>query len=210
MNKKALCLLGLFLWHAEALAETQKWSIVGGKTIGQGAVAIDAGVGWPGLHAGLAYGVLSKVDFGMRFSFNWGVEGSVRSVHPGLKLQGLTKVGLFDNGFLSFALKFEPGFLTYFYSGHTMWGFAFPVGAQLGLVVAPPIVVGIHLELPMFLTFGRGSSLQIPLLMGGGVEYFFNSRFLADFVLKMGPSFNSRGGSAIFVMEAKVGIAYRF
>ena len=210
MNKKALWVVGLFLWQAEVLAEGHSWSTVGGKTVGRGAAAIDAGVGWPGLHAGVAYGVFPAIDFGLRFSFNWGVEGSVRSVHPGIKFQGLMKAKLYDNGFLSFALKFEPGFLTYFSSGSSMLGFAFPVGAQLGLAVGGPLALGIHLDVPMFLTFGEGSHFQIPLLMGGGVEYFFNSRFLANFVLKMGPSFSTGGGGAIFVMEAKIGVAYRF
>jgi hypothetical protein len=178
--------------------------------VGRGAAAIEAGAGWPGLHTGLAYGVHSKVDLGLRFSFNWGVEGSVKSIHPGIKLQALLKGNLFDNGFLSFALKFEPGFLAYFFPGNSTWGFAFPLGAQLGLAVARAVVVGIHLEVPMFLTFGSGGSLQVPLLVGGGVEYFFTSKFLANFILKMGPSFNTSGGGAIFVMEAKLGVAYRF
>jgi len=210
MNKKVLWVLGLFLWQAEVLAETRAFSTVGGKTVGRRAAAMDFGVGWPGAHAGLAYGVLSKMDFGLRFSFNWGVEGSVKSVHPGMKLQGLLKAQLYDDGFLSFGLKFEPGFLSYFYSGSSLWGFTFPIGAQLGWVAADPIVVGIHVDMPMYLTFGRGSSLHIPLLMGGGMEYFFTSSLLMNFVLKMGPSFNTQGGGAIFVMEAKVGLAYRF
>jgi hypothetical protein len=209
MNKKMLCVLGLFLWQAEALAG-QGWSTVGGKTVGRGAAVIDAGVGWPGIHTGLAYGIHSKIDLGLRFSFNWGLEGSVKDVHPGIKFQGLVKAKVYDNGFLSFALKFEPGVLGYFYSGHSMWGFAFPVGAQLGLAIAGPVVVGIHLDVPMFLTFGAGSSFFIPLLMGGGVEYFFNSRLLMNFVVKAGPMFNTRGGDAVFVMEAKIGVAYRF
>ncbi|MCL2258338.1 MAG: hypothetical protein FWC28_09005 [Proteobacteria bacterium] len=216
MNKKVLWVLGLFLWQAEVLAEGQKWSTVGGKTVGRAAV-IDAGVGWPGLHMGLAYGVHTRVDIGFRFSFNWGVEGSVRSIYPGIKLQALLKGNVFDNGFLSFALKFEPGFLAYFYSGRSifhsgrsMLGFALPLGAQLGLAVAKPVIIGIHLELPMFLTFGEWGTFQIPLLMGGGVEYFFTPKFLVNFVLKMGPSFNTDGGGTIFVMEAKLGVAYRF
>jgi len=213
MNRKALWVwvLGLFLWHAPALATAQPWSTVGGHTVGQGATAIDAGLGWPGLHVGLAHGVLSNIDFGVRLSFNWGVEGSVKHVHPGVKLQGLLKAKLFDDGFLSFALKFEPGFLAYFRSNNnSMWGFALPVGAHLGLVAAKPLLVGIHVDMPMLITFGRGSRFYVPLLMGGGVEYFFNSKLAANFILRLGPSFDTRSGSALFVMDAKIGIAYRF
>ena len=210
MDKKVLFLVGLFLWQAQALSETPQWSTVGGKTVGRGAAAIDAGIGWPGLHVGTAYGVLSKADMGVRFSFNWGVEGAVKSMHPGIKFQGLLKANLYDKGGLSFALKLEPGFLAYFYSNTTLFGFAFPLGMQLGIAAAAPLVLGIHLDVPMFVTFGSGGSFHIPLLMGGGVEYFFSPKFLVNFILKMGPMFNTSGGGAVFAMEAKVGIAYRF
>ncbi|MCL2012171.1 MAG: hypothetical protein FWG75_05205 [Cystobacterineae bacterium] len=216
MNKKVLLALGFFLWQAEAFSEGQSWSTVGGKTLGRGASAIDAGVGWPGLHADLLYGIHKKMHLGVRFAFNWGVEGSVRNIYPGMKLQGLLKATLFDDGFLSFALKFEPGFLAYFYPRSTLtprrseWGFTFPLGTQLGFAVMKPVVLGLHLDLPMFLIFGRSGYFQIPLLMGGGMEYFISSKFLINFVVKMGPSFNTNGGSTLFVMEAKFGIAYRF
>jgi hypothetical protein len=214
MNRKAFCVLALFLWQAQVFAEQPQWSTVGGKTVGQRETAVDSGVGWPGLHVGVAHGFLSFLDVGARFSFNWGFEGVFRtgSYAPGIKIQGLLKANVLDTGFLSLALKFEPGFLAYFYTGTSPLGVAIPIGAQLGIAVMKRLVVGAHLDLPMCLTFSGGTVFHIPILAGGGAEFFIFPNFLAHAVLKMGPmiSAGSGGSDVAFAMEIKGGVSYRF
>ncbi|MCL2178029.1 MAG: hypothetical protein FWC28_09000 [Proteobacteria bacterium] len=250
MSKKAFWVLGLFLWNAEVLAH-QEWGVEGGKTVGAGSLAFEGGFegafthlgsirnesfsdNTVGIRAGFSYGALSGLDLGLRFTLNFGwgeIDQYYRNsyyysttssdVTTGIKAQVLLKVGFFDTGFLSFAMKVEPGFLADFYSKDTVMGLALPVGFQLGLAFSDRVGVGILLDLPMVLEFGKKgvkNSFLLPILMGAGVDVFFTSNFLIHAALTMGPAINVagdgwknvHGGNVIFVAEVKTGIAFRF
>ena len=56
------------------------------------------------------------MDLGGRFTFNYGEEGLVTQVVPGIRLQGVARLTFFDNGGLNFGMQFEPGAVVYFTS----------------------------------------------------------------------------------------------
>ncbi|MCL2625573.1 MAG: hypothetical protein FWD46_01980 [Cystobacterineae bacterium] len=229
----------------------QDWGVVGGKTLGGGSFAIEGGMEGAfaylgsianrsyeddriGFRAGFSYGLFSGLDLGLRFTFNlgWGeiqdyyrgytyVRTTPTDTVPGVKVQALLKVGFFDTGFLSLAMKVEPGFLADFYSGNTVMGLALPVGFQLGLALSRRVSLGILLDMPMVLEFGkqgRKDSFLLPILLGAGVDIFFTPNFLLHAALTMGPAINVvgsawqsvHGGDVVFVAEVKSGISYRF
>ncbi len=206
------------------------WSVVGALTAPMNANVVEGGLGWPGLHISFLRGITPQLELGARFTFNYGVEGLVGAIVPGLKFQALVRFKFFDNGKISFALKFEPGPLFYFYptnggfgcttdpfgtlicgrSGSTVAGLTIPIGMRLGVVASSAINVGVSFDLPMWIAFGRVATLYVPVLTGIGAEYFLQSNLLVSFHVKMGPTLSSGGGQAVFTFESKLGVGYRF
>ncbi len=211
------------------------WGVVGALTAPQGANVIEAGLGWPGGHASFLHGLTHQLELGGRFTFNYGVEGLLgyNTIAPGLKLQFLARLKFFDNGKVSLAARFEPGLLVYFYpstSGNitctadqfgnvicgratstvAVGGLTIPMGVRLGIVASSAINVGVSFDLPIWFSFGRTAFVYIPVLMGVGVEYFLQSNLLLSFNIKMGPTLSSAAGSAVFTLESKIGVGYRF
>jgi len=75
--------------------------------------------------------------------------------------------------------------------------------------------VGLTLEVPMWILFGGNASLIVPILMGGGVEYFVSSTLALWFDLRMGPALYSNPrasptGGAAFTFDGKLGVGWRF
>jgi len=189
----------------------QSWSAVGPKTVASGANLLEASLGWPGLEVSYLRGLASRFNLGGRFSFNYGVEGLVRGVAPGLKLQLLTKVLFVDQGKVSFGMTFEPGPLFYFYNNNTtLIGFAIPVGFRLGIAPASALQLAIFFDLPMWISFGSVSSFNLPILTGVGLEYFVQSSLALFFKMRMGPTVFFRGQSAEFTLDAVIGVGWRF
>ena len=52
--------------------------------------------------------------------------------------------------------------------------------------------------------------LVLPVLFGGGIEYFFERNLALTFQLKMGPMIFTRDGSSDFDLQALMGLAFRF
>lgn len=184
-----------------------------------------------GLRAGFSHGVLGNLDLGFRFFLDFGWGGIERgqadnisyanALLTSVKLQAFLEAKLFDTGFLSLAFKFEPGVWVDFCTGETTIGLEIPVGMQLGLAFSQRVRMGIFLEVPMLLEFGKkaaGNSLLIPILMGAGVDILFTPRFLLNVSLAMGPAMhvvgeawkNSDEEEVVFAAEAKVGVAFLF
>ncbi len=206
------------------------WSVVGALTAPMNANIVEGGLGWPGLHVSYLRGISNQLELGARFTFNYGVEGLVGAIVPGVKFQFLLRFKFFDNGKISLALRFEPGPLFYFYpssgvttcsfdafgnvvcgrAGSTVGGLTIPVGMRLGLVASSAVNVGVSFDLPMWFSFGRTTTFLVPILMGAGVEYFLQSNLLLAFNIKMGPTLSSGGGTAVFTFESKLGVGYRF
>lgn len=205
---------------SSGITSGQAWSVVGARTIGVDDNLVEAGVGYPGIHVSYLRGVLDKMNLGVRLSFNYGVEGVLSRIHawapisPGLKVQGLFHYRLLEQGKVSMALRFEPGPLFHFERGYTLVGFALPISFRVGIAAASAIGVGIGFDIPLWVQFSSPLSsfsvLVVPILMGGGLEYFISSNLLVSFNLRMGPSIPTNGSNAAFTFEGKLGVGYRF
>ncbi len=187
----------------------QAWSVYSGYTLGAGNTVLAGQVGWPGISATLLHGATSNFDIGGRFGFNYGFEGLVRDVQPGLRLQGVARINLLDTQRLGLALEFAPGPFFYFYRLFTAVGLALPVKLSLGIPVGSAVMINAGMDVPMFVVFGGGSFFAVPLLFGGGVEYFVSRDLAVTFNVKMGPMFITNDRRAGFALEALLGIAVR-
>jgi hypothetical protein len=196
----------------------QGWSAHSGATVGQGATALTADVGWPGLSLGVLYGAGARFDLGARFTFNYGFEGMVRHVAPGIKLQGVARLMLLETSKINLGLEFAPGPLFYFdaprdnrFYYREMIGLTLPISVNLGIPVGSAIMLNAGLDMPMFVIFGQSGGLVFPVLFGGGLEYFIDRSLAVTFNVKMGPSFFTYYYSrAEFTLETLLGIAYKF
>ncbi len=205
------------------------WGVVGALTAPTNSNVVEGGLGWPGVHVSYLRGITNQLEIGARFTFNYGVEGLVGPVVPGVKFQFLLRYKLFDNRKTSLAVRFEPGPLFYFYpsrgvtcstdpfgnlvcgrEGATAGGFTLPVGLRLGIVASSAIHVGVSFDLPMWLLFGPTSTFLVPVLTGVGIEYFLQSNLLLSFTVKMGPTLSTSSRTAVFTFESKLGAGYRF
>lgn len=188
----------------------QGWSVLSGKRGDGSHTTLEAGVGWPGLHLEVLHSAGSKVSFGGRLTFNWGFEGNVQRVAPGLKLQGVAKVAVWRQDRLDFGLHFSPGMLFYFPARNVTWlGLTVPFGASLGITPSDAVHVAVQLELPLFFLFGNTAygNWGFPVMAGVGVEYFLSSNLALFFKLNMGPSLYAFGTE--FALEGKLGVGWR-
>jgi hypothetical protein len=223
--KKVVC--GLALVATPALAQIsvsdpvvsrggQGWSLYSGQTVGTGSNVVAGQLGWPGLWLTYLHGATNQLDFGARFTaINYGFESRTSEVAPGMKLQLVARLGLLDQGRFNLGFEFAPGPLVYFRSDNfTQWGLTLPLKLQMGLAVGSAMIVNFGIDFPMFVIFTSPGSLYLPILAGGGVEYFIDQRLAISFNLKMGPSIQtadtrtSESGTS-FAMDALIGVAYR-
>ena len=221
---KAVC--GLALVATPALAQIsssdpvitrggQGWSLYSGQTVGAGSDVIAAQLGWPGLWFTYLHGMASPLDFGVRLTaINYGFEGRTSEVVPGMKLQLVARISLLNQGRFNLGFEFAPGPLVYFRPfSVTQWGLALPLKLQMGLGVGSAMMVNFGLDFPMFVAFeaaGIPGSLYLPILVGGGVEYFIDQRLAISFNLKMGPSIRTLPSATAFALDALIGVAYKF
>ncbi|RKG79449.1 hypothetical protein D7V88_28680 [Corallococcus terminator] len=194
-----------------ALAQRgQGWSVLAADTVGQGRNVFTGQIGYPGLTLGLLHGGSDRVDIGGKFSFNWGREGLVDATDEGLKLQLWLRIMLAKTSNVSFALTFQPGTFVYFPRNNTAFGMVFPVGFVVGIPVGSALTLNAGIDIPFNVYIGEGIGPVIPILFGGGLEYFVNNQFNVNFNLRMGPSIFPRFDDSAFTMEALAGVAYRF
>lgn len=195
-----------------ASANTPEWSTLSGKTVGFRQTAILGQLGWPGFSATVVHGVASKMDLGGRLTFNYGEEGIVTQVVPGIKLQAVARVTFFDNGKLNFGMQFEPGPVVYFTSFQITAGLVLPVGLRLGVPLSDIFLLSFGAEAPVFRIFGTSGGWIFPVLFGAGLEYFVGPNLAATFNVRAGPSVDTRGFRPVsnFALEALFGVAYRF
>ncbi len=190
--------------------EGQRWSVVGARTTGAGANSVEGGIGWPGVSVTYLRGVTSSVDLGGRVSFNYGLEGLITRVVPGAKVQGVVKFRAFDSGPLSVGVSFEPGPLFALDRfGNGLVGFSLPVSLKVGVAVSSAITLGFGFDVPLWIQFGPGGGVNVPLLPGLGLEYFIKSELAVFFKTRMGPTL--RPASVIeLAFDAHLGVGYRF
>lgn len=191
-------------------AAGQTWSVVGPKTVAPGANVLEGSAGYPAISAGYLRGVSSGINLGARVGFVYGVEGMFRDAAPGVRVQGVFKLRLLDWGKVSLGLTFDPGVLSYssFLQGARV-GLTFPVGFRLGLAASSALSVAVLVEFPMWVEFGTFGGFNLPVLTGGGVEYFITSQLAAFFRARIGPTIRT-GRPAEVTFDAALGIGYRF
>lgn len=192
----------------------QGWSLLAGDTVGAGQNVLSAQLGWPGVSVGLLHGGTSRFDIGGKFTFNWGQEGLVEVVEPGIKLQAWMRLMLARMPQASLALVFQPGPIFYFHEFGTQVGLALPVSLVAGIPVGSALMLNLGLDVPFHVYFGEGGGPVFPLLVGGGLEYFIDRNLEVNFNVRMGPSIfpdsGRRGRSdAAFTLEALMGVGWR-
>jgi hypothetical protein len=206
-----LCAVVALGWSLSAGAQVygQGWSVLTGKTVGTNENALHFQAGWPGISATLLHGASPTLDLGGIFSFNYGFEGDVRLVWPGFKFQGLVRATLAQSSTFNFGVNFAPGPFFYFHDATTTVGVAIPVEFVFGLPSTSAVNVAFAFDVPMFVYFGNGGQLVLPLLFGGGIEYFFERNLAVTFDLRMGPMIFTSGGASDFAFRALMGIAVK-
>lgn len=193
-----------------AASEGQRWSVVGARTTGAGGNSVEGGIGWPGLSVTYLRGVSSNVDLGGRVSFNYGLEGLITRVVPGAKVQGVVKIRAFDSGPLSAGVAFEPGPLfAVDRFGNGLVGFSLPVSLKVGVAVSSAITLGFSFDVPLWIQFGPGGGVNVPILPGLGLEYFIKSELAVFFKTRVGPTLRPLGVIEL-AFDAHLGVGYRF
>jgi hypothetical protein len=208
--------LGASSSQARPAGAAAGWSAMSGETVGWGNTVFWGQAGFPGFSATLLYGIHDKVDLGARLSFTYGDGETPRVLYPGLKAQGIARVQLFDAGSVRFALRIEPGVAIRFisrppYAGgtFTQFGLALPGGIELGFPINRYVALSAGIDVPLLIVFGDKSDVFVPILMAGGIEYFFDPELALTLALKAGPQIYKTGGSD-FALNALLGIAAKF
>ena len=215
------------------------WSVITGETVGGGATSVHVQAAFPGLSVSLLHGFSPDLDLGGVFTYNYNYEGDPRAPYPGIKLQGYLKATVLKNPRYNLGFWFAPGMLTYFlgqsycfpvilgthtvdgsfYSagnicnsyGGTQFGFAFPAGLVFGVSLRDDLNIALNLDLPLFLSFGDYGTLTVPVLSGGGVEYFLGRSTAVTFNFRTGPMFFLKSGYGTdFTFQALLGLAHKF
>lgn len=188
----------------------QPWSALGPKTLAPGDNALEAFAGYPSISAGYLRGISPGINVGGRVGFVYGVEGMFRESGPGFKAQGLLKLRFLDSGRVSLGMTFEPGILYHSsYLQGSRVGLTFPVGFRLGIAASSAIAIAVLVDFPMWVEFGQFGGFNLPILTGGGVEYFITSQFVAFARARIGPTIRTNRPAEV-TFEASVGIGYRF
>lgn len=213
----SLCALitSLLFGTSEAVAQArgQGWSVLTGRTVGMNDTVFHFQAGWPGISATLLHGMTPKVDLGGIFNFNYGFEGDVSfPVRPGLKFQGLLRANLFDSNKFNVGISFAPGPLFYFFRSTTVAGIAIPFGLEFGIPATPAMNIGLAFEMPMFVVFDSrvlSGQLVLPVLFGGGIEYFIDRNLAVTFNMRMGPIIYTGDGFTDFDFQGLMGLAVK-
>lgn len=202
--------------EAVSYGRGQGWSALAADTVGEGHTVFSGQAGWPGLSLAVLRGMLPNVDLGGRFTFNYGQEGLVEVVEPGIKFQGYSRLKLLQLEKVALAATFQPGLLFYFHEGDTQVGLTLPVGLVVGVPVGNTLMVNVGLDVPFHVYFGEGGGAVVPVLVGGGLEYFFDRNLAVTAHVRMGPSLVPGAGKglggeeAYFTLETLLGVAVKF
>ena len=200
------------------------WSVLTGQTVGSGNNIFFAQAGFPGVSAAYLHGNSSTMDFGGIFAFDYGVEGATDFIDPELKFQAALRFNLGHKDKLNFGLEIDPGLAMLFVNtGSSSFhiGPTIPIKLVAGLKVNRELNVDFGLDTGFTLLFVDVTQFYIPIMFGGGLEYFINPDLAVTLNIRMGPvighsSFNQCGfggcisGSSTgtsFGMSSEIGIA---
>lgn len=199
-----------FAEEVQDLNAGQPWSAIGPRTVAPGANVIEGSVGYPAISASYLRGFSPGLNLGVRFGFVYAVEGLFREPAPGFKGQVLLKWRFFDSGRISLGLTFEPGVFTHgSYLQGSRTGIALPVGFRLGIGASSALSISVLVDLPMWVEFGTFGGFNLPILTGGGAEYFITSQLAVFARARIGPTIRTQRPAEV-TFDASLGVAYRF
>jgi hypothetical protein len=185
--------------------------VVGARTLEPNANGVELSIGYPGLTGSYLRGVAPGVNLGGKLGVNYGLQGLVSQVVPGVSLQGLIKVRFFDADKLSLGLTFEPG--PFFASASrysvSQVGFALPLELRLGIAASSAVGISIVVAVPLWISIGTGYPLWVPILTGVGLEYFVTSKLALFFRTRMGPTLRPGLNWAEFTFDGELGVAFK-
>ncbi len=188
----------------------QAWSVIGARTVAPQENLFVAEAGFPSVNVSYLRGVVAGLNLGGRVGFMWGVEGLTREVAPGVKAQALLKFRFYDSGRISMGLTFEPGF---FVASSALQGtrgaLNLPIGFRFGVAASSALSIGIQIELPMWVEFGPFGGFNLPILTGGGVEYFVTSNLALGLKARVGPMIRTDRPTEV-AFDASLGVGYHF
>lgn len=228
MRRVASCVGGLLLLMATtALAQEgqptgggrgQGWSVLSGQTVGSDDLVFHAEFGVPGLGLSLLYGASDRFDIGGKLSINYLYQGIVSTVEPGVGIQALIRLNLINKPKFNLGLSIEPGPYFYFINrgrflrdslpSYTLVGFQLPVALTLGIPVGSALMINAGLDIPFHVRFGQYGGPYVPILIGGGLEYFIDRSFAVTFNTRAGPHI-SNYNNAYFHLESVFGVALK-
>lgn len=186
------------------------WSTLGARTAGANGNLLEGSLGWPAASVAYRRGITGSLDLGARASVTSGFEGMVRYVVPGLKFQALVRAKLLDADRVSLGLVFEPGpFAIFDRFGNGTPCFAIPFGLRLGVALTDKLNLAVSADVPLWVQFGIGGGANVPLLFGGGLEFFVLPRLALFFRVAMGPTFRPYNIVEL-TFDAGMGVGWRF
>ncbi|MBX7115113.1 MAG: hypothetical protein K1X64_12360 [Myxococcaceae bacterium] len=196
-----------------APAHDGHWSVLSGRTVGEGTFVVHPEVGYPGVSATFIYGMSDKVDVGGRLGFDYGSRVSL-GISPGLFLQGHVKLSLMKRAKVSLALVTEPG-LAFIFVQPTLMAIMFPIFMQLGIhpTDALAIVIGMDLDMGVVIPLAAGYTIgfAMPIGFGPGLEYRVDESLALTLNFRFGPGvgINQFGANVGFGFKALLGVAIK-
>jgi hypothetical protein len=188
----------------------QSWTALGGKTLPPGANVLSAEAGYPTISGSYLRGLAPGINLGGRVGFVYAMEGMFRDPAAGIKGQALLKVRLLDSGQVSLGVTFEPGFFVLgSYLQGSRSGLSLPIGFRLGIAASSAIAIGVHVDFPMWIEFGQFGGFNLPILTGGGAEYFITSELTVFARARIGPTIRTLRPAEV-TFDAAAGVSWRF
>jgi hypothetical protein len=192
----------------------QGWTLLGAQTAGDGANVIAVEVGFPAIAVTYLRGVTSIEDVGFRLAFNYGYEGLVSAIVPGMRAEALARLRLVDTGQVNIGVRGGVGVFAYFTSAYTLPGITIPLALDVGIPVGSAFAISTGVDVPLFITFGQTGGLTAPILFDAGLEYWLSKGWEANLHARMGPALNVTGpfvpvGTSQIAFEISVGMAFK-
>lgn len=185
------------------------WDAVAGGVPKSGAIA-EVRVGFPGLlTAAYHYTVQPGFSMGGLVGFDYAYYVPKAAWTSSLILAVPLRYTLLRGETMSAAVRADPG-VRLVLDDVFAFGLLANVEAVIAWTIENRFVVGAALDVPLgFMIPERGTvNLTVPLLVGAVAEMHLSPPLAITFEVKMGPSFNTSGGTQ-FAMQILAGAAYR-
>ena len=171
-------------------------------------------VGYPGLGVGYSRGLFDNLDVGGRFTFDYAGVGVSASEY---KFALDFKWRPFDLPIGAVTLRGLPGMGFSYPSGFTVVNVSLPVELAFGLPIMPNLMLHLSVEVPLELDFWSGygvsfTSVEFPLLFGGGGEFKIDEALSVHLQVHMGPYQRILLGAETlpyFGVDVVAGVTYR-